>query len=86
MSWVFIVAVISLVVAVVFVEYRAIRTGDERGHPAPGHDLVMIGLIAIGVGIAAAATEHTLVALAALAAGLAAVIVGALRHAEATAH
>ena len=86
MSWVFLVSLACLVLAVVFIEYRALRAGDERGHPVPGHDLVMVGLIAVGIGIAAAVSEQTLLALLASSVGLVTVIAGAFRHAEASAH
>jgi hypothetical protein len=86
MSWVFVVSVAVLLAAVVLVEVRAVRTGDERWHHAPGYALVMGGLIAIGVGIAAAMSEQSTIALLASSAGLVAVVLGATRQKEAAAH
>lgn len=86
MSWVFMVSVVVLVAAIVLIEYRAIRAGDERRHHAPGYAYVLGGLVVISIGIAAAATEQTAIALLASVAGLIAVILGASRIREATAH
>jgi hypothetical protein len=86
MSWVFVVSVAVLLAAVVLVEVRAVRTGDERWHHAPGYALVMGGLIAIGVGIAAAMSEQSTIALLASSAGLVSVVLGATRQKEAAAH
>ena len=86
MSWVFVVSVAVLLAAVVLVEVRAVRTGDERWHHAPGYALVMGGLIAIGVGIAAAMSELSTIALLASSAGLVSVVLGATRQKEAAAH
>lgn len=86
MPWVFTVSVVVLLAATVLIEIRAIRMGDERVHHAPGYALVMGGLIVIGLGIAAAASEHVVAALLASSAGLLAVILGATRHKEAAAH
>lgn len=86
MSWVFMVSVVALLAAIVLIEYRAIRAGDERRHHAPGYAYVMGGLVVIGVGIAAAVSEQVAIALLASTAGLAAVILGATRVKEATAH
>jgi hypothetical protein len=86
MSWVFVVTVALLVAAIVLIEVRAVRTGDERQHHAPGYALVMGGLVVIGVGIAAAMSEHTVIALLASAAGLLLVAFGSTRHKEAIAH
>ena len=72
--------------AIVLIEIRAIRAGDERRHHAPGYALVMGGLIVIGIGIAAAASEQVAIALLASLAGLGAVALGATRHTEAAAH
>ncbi len=86
MSWVFMVSVAILLAAIVLIEFRAVRAGDERLHHAPGYALVMGGLVVIGVGVAAAVTEHVVIALAASCAGLLSVALGATRHREAAAH
>jgi len=86
MSWVFMVSIAILVAAIVLIEARAIRAGDERRHHAPGYALVMGGLIVIGVGIAAAVSEQVVIALLASSVGLLAVVLGATRHSEAPAH
>jgi len=86
MSWVFMVSIVVLVTAIVLIEIRAIRAGDERRHHAPGYALVMGGLIVIGIGIAAAVSEQVAIALLASLAGLGAVALGATRHTEAAAH
>jgi hypothetical protein len=86
MSWVFVVSVALLLAAVVLIEVRAVRAGDERWHHAPGYALVMGGLIVIGVGIAAAMSEQAVIALLASSAGLLSVVLGATRHREAIAH
>jgi len=85
MSWVFMVSIVALLVAVALIEFRAVRMGDERLHHAPGYALVMGGLIVIGMGIAAAVSEQALPALLASSAGLVFVVLGATRHKEATA-
>ena len=86
MSWVFVVSVALLLAAVVLIEVRAVRAGDERWHHAPGYALVMGGLIVIGIGIAAAMSEQAVIALLASTAGLLSVVLGATRHSEAIAH
>lgn len=86
MSWVFLVSIVALLVAVVLIELRAVRMGDERSHHAPGYALVMGGLVTIGLGIAAAVSEQTLPALLASSAGLLFVVLGSTRHKEAAAH
>ncbi len=86
MSWVFMVSIAVLLAAVVLIEYRAIRAGDERRHHAPGYALVLGGLVVIAIGIAAAVTEQGTVALLASLSGLGAVALGATRHKEAAAH
>jgi hypothetical protein len=86
MSWVFLVSIAALLVAVVLIELRAIRMGDERSHHAPGYALVMGGLVMIGMGIAAAVSEQALPALLGSSAGLVLVVLGATRHKEAVAH
>lgn len=86
MSWVFMVSVAILVAAVVLIEFRAVREGDERRHHAPGYALVMGGLFMISIGIAAALTEGAALALLASSAGLVAVVLGATRHKEIATH
>jgi hypothetical protein len=86
MSWVFMVSIVVLLAAILLIEYRAIRAGDERRHHAPGYTLVMGGLVMIGIGIAAASSEQAAVALLASCVGLGAVVFGAARGTEATAH
>lgn len=86
MSWVFMVSLAVLLAAIVLIEYRAIRAGDERRHHAPGYALVMGGLVMIGIGIAAAVSEQAALALLTSCAGLGAVVIGAARGTEATAH
>jgi hypothetical protein len=86
MSWVFMVSIAILLLAIVLIEFRAIREGDERRHHAPGYALVMGGLVVIGIGIAAAVTDQGAIALLVSTAGLILVVFGATRHTEATAH
>ena len=86
MSWVFIVSMAILLAAVVLIEVRAVRTGDERRNHAPGYALVMGGLVVIGIGIAAAVSEQAVVALVASSAGLLAVLIGATRDTRVAAH
>jgi hypothetical protein len=80
------VSVVVVIAAVVLIEFRAIRTGDERVHHAPGYGFVLGGLIVIAIGVAGAAAESSVVALVALAAGLLSVVLGTTRHREAAAH
>jgi hypothetical protein len=80
MSWVLMVTMAFLLVAVVLIEFRAVREGDERRRRAPGYALVMVGLIVISIGIAAAVTEQGLMALLLAGAGLVTVALGATRH------
>jgi hypothetical protein len=82
MSWVLVVSMAILAAAVVLIEIRAVREGDERRRHAPGYALVMGGLIIIGLGIAAALTEAGASALLVSMAGLAVVALGATRHRE----
>ena len=86
MSWVFLASIGVLIAAIVLIEVRAVRAGDERQHHAPGYAFVMGGLILIGIGIAAAVSEQAAIALLASSAGLILVVLGATRHTEATAH
>ncbi len=84
MSWVLIASLVVLVAAIVLIEYRAIRIGDERRSHAPGYSTVLIGLALIGAGVAGAATGWHETALLTSAFGLALVAVGALQHREAS--
>ena len=86
MSWVFIASIVAMLVAIVLIEYRALRVGDERRHYAPGATIVVGGLILIGIGIAAAVSEQVALSLLASSAGLLAVAFAVTRHAEASAH
>ena len=86
MSWVFMVSIAILLAAIVIIELRAVREGDERQHHAPGYALVMGGLIMIGIGIAAAMSNESAIALLASLAGLISVAIGATRHKEVIAH
>ena len=86
MSWVFMLSLVVLLAAILLIEYRAIRAGDERRHHAPGYMLVLGGLVMISIGIAAASSEQVAVALLASCVGLGAVVIGAARGTEATAH
>ena len=86
MSWVFMASIGVLIAAIVLIEVRALRAGDERQHHAPGYAYVMGGLIVIGIGIAAAVSEQVVIALFASSVGLGAVALGATRQKEATAH
>jgi hypothetical protein len=82
MSWVLVVSLTLLAVAVVLVEFRAIRQGDERRHAAPGFVLVTCGVFMLAIGIAAAIADDSGIALLASLAGLGAVALGAARHRE----
>jgi len=86
MSWVFMVSIAILLSAIVIIELRAVREGDERQHHAPGYALVMGGLIMIGIGIAAAMSNDSAFAILASLAGLISVAIGATRHKEVIAH
>jgi hypothetical protein len=86
MSWVLVMSMVILAAAVVLIEIRAVREGDERRHHAPGYALVLGGVILISLGIAAAITDAGAVALAASIAGLVSVALGATRHREVVAH
>ncbi len=86
MSWVFMVSIVVLLAAVVLIEYRAIRAGDERRRHAPGYAFVLGGLVVISIGIAAAASEQVAVALIASLAGLVLVVLGVIRGNEAAIH
>jgi hypothetical protein len=80
MSWVLIVSMAILVAAIVLIELRAIREGDERRRHAPGYALVLGGLIMIAIGIAAALNDEGVVSLLFSAAGFLGVVLGATRH------
>jgi hypothetical protein len=80
MSWVLTLSVVILLAAVVLIEFRAIREGDERRRHAPGYALVMGGLVMIGIGIAAALTDEGPIAVLVSLAGLAAVALATTQH------
>lgn len=80
MSWVLMLSVVILLAAVVLIEFRAIREGDERRRHAPGYALVMGGLVMIGIGIAAALTDEGPIAVLVSLAGLAAVALATTQH------
>jgi hypothetical protein len=86
MSWVLVVSLTLLAAAVVLVELRAIRQGDERRHAAPGFVLITCGVFMLAIGIAAAIGDDSMIALVASVAGLATVALGTVRHREAAAH
>ena len=77
---------IIFTVAVVLIELRALREGDERRHTAPGFVLVTIGVFMLAIGIAAAIAADETIALATASAGLVAVALGASAHRHAAAH
>jgi vacuolar-type H+-ATPase subunit I/STV1 len=80
MSWVLALSVVILLAAVVLIEFRAIREGDERRRHAPGYALVMGGLVMIGIGIAAALTDEGPIAVLVSLAGLTAVALATTQH------
>ena len=80
MSWVLILSVVILLAAVVLIEFRAIREGDERRRHAPGYALVMGGLVMIGIGIAAALTDEGPIAVLVSLAGLMSVALATTQH------
>jgi hypothetical protein len=76
MSWILIVSLAIFGLALVLIEVRAIRTGDERQHAAPGFLAVTCGVILLALGIGAAIAGDETIALATSAIGLAAVTLG----------
>ena len=86
MTWVFIASTVFLLIAVLLIELRAVREGDERQHRAPGYAMVIGGLVLIGFGIAAALGDADGFTLVLGAAGLASVAFGVTRHTDAPAH
>jgi hypothetical protein len=86
MSLVFVLTLVTLAAAVVLIEIRAVRAGDERRHHAPGYALVLGGLILISLGIAAALSDAGAPSLLVSTAGLAVVAIGATRHRGLMAH
>jgi hypothetical protein len=86
MSLVFVLTLVILAAAVVLIEIRAVRAGDELRHHAPGFALVMGGLILISLGIAAALSDAGAPSLLVSTAGLVVVAFGATRHRGAMAH
>jgi hypothetical protein len=86
MSLVLIASIVFLLIAVVIIELRAVREGDERQHHAPGYAMVLGGLVLIGFGMAAAISNADGFALVLSGAGLASVALGTTRHKERPAH
>jgi hypothetical protein len=86
MSLIFLVSIAILLVAIVLIELRAVREGDERRHHAPGYAFVIGGLVFIGIGIAMAVSEASGPSLAFSVLGLIAVVYGATRHHGPTTH
>jgi len=86
MSWVFLLSIALLLAAIVVIEFRALREGDERLHHAPGYAFVMGGLVFLGFGVAAAAIDQSAIALLCSSGGLIAVLLGASHHHEAATH
>jgi hypothetical protein len=86
MSSILMVTLALLAIAVVLIELRAVREGDERRRTAPGFALVTCGVFMLALGVAAAIAGDEAVALLASLAGLSVVALGASRHREATAH
>jgi hypothetical protein len=86
MSTVLVMSMAILAAAVVLIEIRAVRAGDERRYHAPGYALVMGGLIVLALGIATALTDEGALAIIVSVAGLVVVAFGATRHREAVAH
>ena len=80
MSLVLMATTAILLAAIVLIEFRAVREGDERRHHAPGYAAALGGLVLIGVGIALAIVEAAVLALVVSLAGLGAVAFGASRH------
>jgi hypothetical protein len=86
MSSILVVALALLAIAVVLIELRALREGDERERTAPGFALVTCGVFMLALGVAAAVAGDEPLALIASLAGLATVALGATRHRQVTAH
>lgn len=86
MSWVLVVSLVLFAVALVLIEVRAIRAGDERQHAAPGFLSVTCGVFLLALGVAAAIAGDETVALATSAIGLAAVALGASAQRGAHSH
>jgi hypothetical protein len=76
MSWILIVSLVIFGLALVLIEVRAIRTGDERQHAAPGFLAVTCGVILLALGVGAAIAGDETIALATSVVGLAAVTIG----------
>jgi hypothetical protein len=76
MSWILIVTLAIFGLALVLIEVRAIRTGDERQHAAPGFLAVTCGVILLALGVAAAIAGDETIALATSVVGLTAVTLG----------
>ncbi len=80
MSLVLVVSMVIFLAAVVLIEVRAIREGDERRYRAPGYWFVMGGLVLLALGIAAAIDDASLMAVLLSAIGLLGVALGTTRH------
>ncbi len=80
MSWVLALSLVIMLAAIVLIEFRAIREGDERRRHAPGYALVMGGLVMIGIGIAAALTDEGPIAVLVSLTGLLAVALATTQH------
>jgi hypothetical protein len=80
MSPVLMMSMVILLAAIVLIEVRAIREGDERRYRAPGYALVMGGLVLLSLGVAAALTDEEVAPLLLSVAGFAAVALGSARH------
>jgi hypothetical protein len=79
MSPILLVTIGALLAAIVLIEFRAVRAGDERRHHATGYAYVLIGLVAIVSAIAMALTHEALLALVLAVVGFVAVAFGSTR-------
>lgn len=86
MSWIMVVSLAIFGLALVLIEVRAVRTGDERQHAGPGFVSITCGVILLALGLAAAIAGHETIALASSAIGLAAVALGASARHGVSAH
>jgi hypothetical protein len=86
MSWVLIVCLAIFAVAVILIERRAVREGDERKRTAPGFVFVTLGVFLLAIGVAAALADDESIALASSGLGLVSVVLGFSRHREVAAH
>ena len=84
MTWILLLTITFMLAAIVLIELRAVRAGDEREHHAPGYAYVLIGLVALSSAIGMALMDQTLFAMLLSTVGLMSVGVGTLgeqRHA-----